>query len=245
MSREFRSGMTFGEARRSARKRILPAPASSANASTRSARAQDALGRRRRPGLGRPFRGAQRLRSVRTSLAHRSTMRSALRSVRLAPSAPAPHVPHSLAPAPAVSYGCSVVGAQRRYSLAHEALAGVIPNDVDATTPEFQANVESMNALVGELDVLAEAVRLGGSAKARDRHVKKGKMLPRDRVQRLLDPHSPFLELSPFAAHECYPGESIPGASIITGIGRVSGVESMIVANDATSKGGSCAFDYR
>ena len=172
-------------------------------------------------------------------------MRSALRrSARLAapPSAPAPR---SLAPAPAVRYGCSVVGAQRRYSLAHEALAGVVPNDVDATTPEFQANVESMNALVGELDVLAEAVRLGGSAKARDRHVKKGKMLPRDRVQRLLDPHSPFLELSPFAAHECYPGESIPGASIITGIGRVSGVECMVVANDATSKGGSCAFDHR
>ena len=117
----------------------------------------------------------------------------------------------------------------------------MLPNNVDPSSESYAANAESMNALIAELDGLSDKIRRGGSEKARQRHVSKGKMLPRDRVQRLLDPHSPFLELSPFAAHDCYPGEDIPGANIITGIGNVSGTQCMIVANDATSKGGSCA----
>ena len=93
-------------------------------------------------------------------------------------------------------------------------------------------------ALVAQLrDKLATAA-LGGSQKARERHVSRGKLLPRDRVDGLLDPGSPFLELSPLAADGMYDDES-PGAGIITGIGQVSGRECVIVANDATVKGGT------
>src|SRR3984957_11475417 len=80
--------------------------------------------------------------------------------------------------------------------------------------------------------------RPGGPARTRERHVARGKLLPRDRVDALLDPGSPFLELSPLAADGLYDGES-PAAGIITGVGRVSGRECMIVANDATVKGGT------
>src|SRR5262249_42854722 len=95
---------------------------------------------------------------------------------------------------------------------------------------------EEHRRLVGELkDKLATAA-LGGNQRARDRHVSRGKLLPRERVDRLLDPGSPFLELAPLAAGGMY-GDESPGAGIITGIGRVSGRECVIVANDATVKG--------
>src|SRR5437763_17006029 len=95
-----------------------------------------------------------------------------------------------------------------------------------------------MQGLVGELrDRLAKA-RLGGSDRARERHTKSGKLLPRERVERLLDPGTAFLELSPLAAFGMYDDEA-PGAGIITGIGRVSGQLCVIVANDATVKGGA------
>lgn len=93
-------------------------------------------------------------------------------------------------------------------------------------------------ALVGQLRDKLAAAALGGSERARERHVSRGKLLPRDRVTGLLDPGSPFLELSPLAADGMYDDES-PGAGIITGIGRVSGRECVIVANDATVKGGT------
>ena len=83
-----------------------------------------------------------------------------------------------------------------------------------------------------------EQVRLGGSESARRRHVERGKLLPRSRVDTLLDPGSPFLELSPLAANGMYDDEA-PGSGIITGIGRVSGRECVVVANDATVKGGT------
>ncbi|OHV04240.1 carboxyl transferase domain-containing protein [Mycobacterium talmoniae] len=92
--------------------------------------------------------------------------------------------------------------------------------------------------LVAELDAKLAAAARGGSEKARERHVARGKLLPRDRVDRLLDAGSPFLELSPLAADGMYDDEC-PGAGIITGIGRVSGRECVIVANDATVKGGT------
>src|SRR5271157_5917799 len=92
--------------------------------------------------------------------------------------------------------------------------------------------------LVGELNARLAAAALGGNERARERHVSRGKLLPRDRVDRLLDPGSPFLELSPLAAAGMYDDES-PGAGIITGIGRVSERECVIVANDATVKGGT------
>src|SRR6201999_1230162 len=83
-----------------------------------------------------------------------------------------------------------------------------------------------------------ELVALGGGERARERHTSRGKLLPRERVDRLLDPGAPFLELSPLAAHGMYGGDA-PGAGMITGVGRVSGRECVIVANDATVKGGT------
>src|SRR5437660_8082891 len=95
-----------------------------------------------------------------------------------------------------------------------------------------------MQRLVAELRERLAKARLGGPERARERHVKSSKLLPRDRVERLLDPGTAFLELSPLAAFGMYDDEA-PGAGIITGIGRVSGNECVIVANDATVKGGA------
>src|SRR5499426_571308 len=95
-----------------------------------------------------------------------------------------------------------------------------------------------MHALVGELQARRGEAALGGSEKARERHIGRGKLLPRDRVMRLLDPGAPFLELSPLAANGMY-DDAIHGAGIITGIGRIEGRECVIVANDSTIKGGT------
>ncbi|BCO35243.1 methylcrotonoyl-CoA carboxylase [Mycobacterium heckeshornense] len=100
------------------------------------------------------------------------------------------------------------------------------------------ANREAHRALVAQLREKLAAAALGGPQRARERHVARGKLLPRDRVDGLLDPGSPFLEVAPLAADGMYDDEC-PGAGIITGIGRVSGRECMIVANDATVKGGT------
>ncbi|MFH7322746.1 carboxyl transferase domain-containing protein [Aeromicrobium sp. HA] len=98
-----------------------------------------------------------------------------------------------------------------------------------------------MRELVAELRERTATARLGGSEKARDRHVGRGKLLPRDRVDRLLDPGSPFLEVGALAAYGMYGDDpfAVPSAGIITGIGRVSGRDCVIVANDATVKGGT------
>ncbi len=109
---------------------------------------------------------------------------------------------------------------------------------VDTRSAEFRANTEAMEAVVADLRALAERVRQGGGEAARNRHLSRGKLLPRDRIRALIDPMSPFLEVGQLAAHGMY-GEDIPSAGIITGIGRVSGRECMIVANDATVKGGT------
>ena len=103
---------------------------------------------------------------------------------------------------------------------------------------EFRANVTANTALVDDLNAQLERVRKGGGESARERHVGRGKLLPRERVDRLLDPGAPFLECSALAAYGLYDDEA-PGAGIITGIGRVSGRECVIVANDATVKGGT------
>ncbi|MEV6277750.1 carboxyl transferase domain-containing protein [Nocardia sp. NPDC051832] len=99
-------------------------------------------------------------------------------------------------------------------------------------------NRSALEALTGDLRERLATAALGGPAKARERHLARGKLLPRQRVDQLLDPGSPFLELSPLAATGMYDDEC-PGAGIITGIGRVSGRECVIVANDATVKGGT------
>ena len=109
---------------------------------------------------------------------------------------------------------------------------------VDPAGPQYAANAEAMGALVEDLrDVMARAA-LGGPQASRERHVARGKLLPRERVDALLDAGSPFLELSPLAAHGLY-GDDAPAAGIITGIGMVSGRRCVVVANDATVKGGT------
>ncbi|KAI0637916.1 carboxyl transferase [Trametes polyzona] len=114
----------------------------------------------------------------------------------------------------------------------------VLPSLISTTSPEFKAKAESMDALVADLEAKLAKVRQGGGAKAAERMRSKGKKLPRERLALLLDPHTPFLELSPLAAHEVYK-EDVPAAGIITGIGRISGRECVVVVNDATVKGGS------
>ena len=109
---------------------------------------------------------------------------------------------------------------------------------MDARSPEFAANADAMRALVADLNAVAEQVRVGGGPVARDRHVARGKLLPRERVRALLDPLSPFLEVGQLAAHGMYGGE-VPAAGMIAGIGRIRGRECMVVANDATVKGGT------
>src|SRR4051812_47465109 len=99
-------------------------------------------------------------------------------------------------------------------------------------------NAEAWGALAAELLARRREAAQGGPERARERHVARGKLLPRQRVAELLDPGSPFLELSPLAANGLY-SEPIHGAGIITGIGRVSGRLAMIVCNDATVKGGT------
>lgn len=101
-----------------------------------------------------------------------------------------------------------------------------------------ERNAEAHRSLVADLNAQLAAARLGGPEKSRARHVQRGKMLPRDRVDTLVDPSSPFLELSPLAAHGLYDDQA-PAAGIITGVGRVAGRECVIVANDATVKGGT------
>src|SRR6185312_8703138 len=103
---------------------------------------------------------------------------------------------------------------------------------------EFRANHEANTALIEDLNAQLQRVRQGGGERARDRHVSRGKLLPRERVDRLLDAGAPFLECSALAAHGLYDDEA-PGAGIITGVGRVSGRECVVVANDATVKGGT------
>src|SRR5512135_2618206 len=113
-----------------------------------------------------------------------------------------------------------------------------LPSQIDTRSEEFRANARAMRALVEELRARSAQVALGGDEAARAKHVARGKLLPRDRVHHLLDPGTPFLEVGQLAAWDVYDGEA-PSAGLITGVGRVQGVECMIVANDATVKGGT------
>ena len=114
---------------------------------------------------------------------------------------------------------------------------------LNARSADFQANAAAMRALVDDLHKQFAKVEQGGGEAARAKHTARGKLLPRDRVAELLDPGTPFLEIAPLAAHAMYldakGAESAPGAGLIAGIGRVNGVDCMIVCNDATVKGGT------
>jgi 3-methylcrotonyl-CoA carboxylase beta subunit len=114
----------------------------------------------------------------------------------------------------------------------------VLTSHADPSSPEFERNAAEHGRLLAELSERLDRAAAGGGEKARARHVERGKLLPRDRVNRLLDLGSPFLELSPLAAEDLYDNVA-PGAGIITGVGRVEGREVVIVANDATVKGGT------
>jgi 3-methylcrotonyl-CoA carboxylase beta subunit len=114
----------------------------------------------------------------------------------------------------------------------------ILASRIDTSALEFRANAQRMRALVGELEARRAEAAAGGAEKARERHLARGKLLPRDRVTTLIDPGSPFLELSPLAANGMY-DDAIHGAGIITGVGRVEGRECVIVANDSTIKGGT------
>ncbi|NVJ60017.1 MAG: methylcrotonoyl-CoA carboxylase [Gammaproteobacteria bacterium] len=114
----------------------------------------------------------------------------------------------------------------------------IIHSKINARSAEFKTNAEHMTSLVDDLKDKMAVIAQGGGEERNQKHISRGKLLPRDRVRKLLDVGSPFLELSQFAAYDMYENQ-VPSAGIITGVGRVNGVECMIVANDATVKGGT------
>ena len=119
----------------------------------------------------------------------------------------------------------------------------VLQTHLNARSAEFQANAQAMRTVVDDLRARIALTQQGGGDAARAKHLARGKLLPRDRVNMLLDPGTPFLEIAPLAALGMYPDkdgtDSAPAAGVIAGIGRVSGIDCMIVCNDATVKGGT------
>ena len=119
----------------------------------------------------------------------------------------------------------------------------ILESKLNARSADFQGNAQAMRAVVDDLKAKLALTALGGGTAARAKHTARGKLLPRDRVAMLLDPGTPFLELSPMAAYNMYPDrdgtDSAPCAGVITGIGRISGVDCLVVCNDATVKGGT------
>jgi len=113
-----------------------------------------------------------------------------------------------------------------------------IVSTLNVNDPGFKLNQENMEALVEQLQKIAASINLGGNENARARHIAHGKLLPRERLQQLLDPGSPFLEIGLLAAYEVYK-DDVPAAGLIAGIGRIANVECMIIINDATVKGGT------
>ncbi|PAT43783.1 carboxyl transferase domain-containing protein [Vandammella animalimorsus] len=119
----------------------------------------------------------------------------------------------------------------------------ILTSKINPRSADFQASADAMRALVDDLNQQFERIEQGGGQAARDKHQSRGKLLPRDRVQALLDPGSPFLEVAPLAALNMYKDkdgkDAAPCAGVICGIGRINGVECMVVCNDATVKGGT------
>ncbi len=114
----------------------------------------------------------------------------------------------------------------------------VFTTAVDPRSAAFKANAAAMEALVADLRATVQQIKLGGGEHARAKHVERGRLLVRERIRRLLDVGSPFLEFSQLAAHGMYDSE-VPSAGIVTGIGRIAGIECVVVANDPTVKGGT------
>lgn len=114
----------------------------------------------------------------------------------------------------------------------------ILKSNIDTLSEEFSSNKSAMEKLVDDLREKIAVIEKGGAEKYRERHVSRGKLLPRERIRRLLDKGSAFLEFSQFAAYDVYDSD-VPAAGMITGIGRVAGLECVIVCNDATVKGGT------
>ena len=115
---------------------------------------------------------------------------------------------------------------------------GILDSTIDTGSKAFATNAKAMQALVDDLEKVLAAIAGGGGDKALKKHRDRGKLLPRERIEKLIDAGSPFLELSPLAGHGLY-DDAVPAGGIITGIGRVNGTETVILANDATVKGGT------
>ncbi|EME83816.1 uncharacterized protein MYCFIDRAFT_152135 [Pseudocercospora fijiensis CIRAD86] len=150
------------------------------------------------------------------------------------------HVPRRRRPVPAAIQCLH----QRRRAATYTsppqaAQLSIIQTAVDCDSHVFKENATAMGEYMAKLTALHEAAAKGGSEQTRQKHVERGKMLVRDRITALIDPGTSFLELSALAGHDLYPGEHVPGGGIVTGIGTVEGVMCMILANDATVKGGS------
>ncbi|OJZ90495.1 hypothetical protein ASPFODRAFT_124788 [Aspergillus luchuensis CBS 106.47] len=120
----------------------------------------------------------------------------------------------------------------------HASAISALPTAVDTSSSDFKENAQQMQELLDRMASLHSTISQGGPQKAKDKHIARGKMLPRDRVTALIDPGTSFLELSPLAGHQVY-SDDVPAGGIITGIGTVEGVTCMIVANDSTVKGGT------
>ncbi len=114
----------------------------------------------------------------------------------------------------------------------------ILQTKINARSDEFRAKADAMSAAVTDLKAKIATIQQGGGADYQARHLARGKLLPRERINRLIDDGSPFLELSQLAAYKVY-DEDVPAAGLIAGVGRVSGIECMIIANDATVKGGT------
>jgi 3-methylcrotonyl-CoA carboxylase beta subunit len=127
----------------------------------------------------------------------------------------------------------------RSFSTLNIEKANILDGTVNTGSADFKANQASMDALKATLNERLAVIRQGGGEKAVNKHLARNKLLARDRIDRLVDPGSPFLELSPLAAYELYGKDNVPAAGVITGIGRIQGQECAIVANDATVKGGT------
>ncbi|KAG6232201.1 hypothetical protein E4U44_002035 [Claviceps purpurea] len=121
----------------------------------------------------------------------------------------------------------------------HAAALSRLPTAIDPSSDSFRQNASQMAALTARLANLTCTAQRGGPDKAREKHLARNKMLPRERIAALIDPGSTFLELSPLAGHELYPEALVPAGGIITGVGVVEGVRCVIVANDSTVKGGT------
>ena len=113
-----------------------------------------------------------------------------------------------------------------------------LQSKIKQQSDEFKKNVAAMTEVITDLNQISEKIYLGGSKSAREKHIAQGKLLPRERIDLLLDPGTPFLELSQLAGYQLY-DDDVPAGGIITGIGMVAGQQCMLVVNDATVKGGT------